>query len=82
MVRLGFVVSQIREIEEARQKRLEQQPESGPHAMVRQLARVVGVGIETADMLVTAKPSKTIRANKRKAKLKAKHRRQRARATA
>jgi hypothetical protein len=50
--------------------------------MVRQLARVVGVGIETADMLVTAKPSKTIRANKRKAKLKAKHRRQRARATA
>jgi transposase len=82
MARLGFVVSQIREIEEARQKRLEQQPESGPYAMVRQLARVVGVGIETADMLVTAKPSKTIRANKRKAKLKAKHRRQRARATA
>jgi transposase len=79
MARLGFVVSQIREIEEARQKRLEQQPESGPHAMVRQLARVVGVGIETADMLVTAKPSKTIRA---KAKPKAKHRRQRARATA
>jgi hypothetical protein len=30
----------------------------------------------------TAKPSKTIRANKRKARLKAKHRRQRARATA
>ena len=30
----------------------------------------------------TAKPSKTVRANKRKAKLKAKHRRQRARATA
>jgi hypothetical protein len=28
--------------------------------MVRQLARVVGVGIETADMLVTTKPSKTI----------------------
>jgi hypothetical protein len=34
MARLGFVVSQIREIEAARQKRLEQQPESGPHAMV------------------------------------------------
>ena len=30
----------------------------------------------------TAKASKTIRANKRKAKLKAKHRRQRARVTA
>src|SRR6267142_1443838 len=48
MARLGFVVGQIREIEEARQKRLEQEPETGPHAMVRQLARVVGVGIETA----------------------------------
>jgi hypothetical protein len=37
---LGFVVSQIREIEDARQKRLEQQPETGPHAMVRRLACV------------------------------------------
>ena len=37
---------------QARQKRLEQEPETGPHAMVRLLARVVGVGIETADMLV------------------------------
>src|ERR1700724_111939 len=52
MARLGFVVSQIRQIEDARQKRLEQKPETGPHAMVRQLARVIGVGIETADMLV------------------------------
>ena len=52
MARLGFVVSQIREIEDARQKRLEQQPETGPHAMVRRLARIVGVGVETADMLV------------------------------
>jgi len=30
MARLGFVVSQIREIEAARQKRLEQQHETGP----------------------------------------------------
>jgi len=52
MARLGFVVSQIRQIEEARQKRLEQETETGPHAMVRLIARVVGVGIETADMLV------------------------------
>jgi transposase len=52
MARLGFVVNQIREIEEARQKRLEQQHETGPHAMVRLLARIVGVGVETADMLV------------------------------
>jgi transposase len=52
MARLGFVVSQIKEIEAARQKRLEQEPETEPHAMVRLLARVVGVGVETADMLV------------------------------
>src|SRR5436190_8289004 len=51
VARLGFVVSQIREIEDARQKRLEQS-ETGPHAMVRRLARIVGVGVETADMLV------------------------------
>ena len=31
---------------------LEQHPETGPHAMVRLLARIVGVGVETADMLV------------------------------
>jgi len=52
MARLGFVISQIREIEEARQKRLEQQHETGAHDMVRQLARIVGVGVETADLLV------------------------------
>jgi transposase len=52
MARLSLVVSQIKEIEAARQKRLEQQDETGPHAMVRLLARIVGVGVETADMLV------------------------------
>jgi hypothetical protein len=50
MARLGFIVSQIKEIEAARQKRLEQEPETQPHAMVRHLARVVGVGVETADI--------------------------------
>jgi transposase len=64
MARLGFVVSQIREIEDARQKRLEQEPETGPHAMVRQLARVVGVGIETADMLVHEVLSRPMRDRK------------------
>jgi transposase len=52
MARLGFVVSQIREIEEARQKRLEQQHETEPHAMIWRLARIVGIGVETADLLV------------------------------
>ena len=52
MARLGFVVSQIQEIEKARQKRLEQHPETGPDAMVRRLVCIVGIGVETADMLV------------------------------
>ena len=44
--RLRFAISQVKEVEKARQKRLKQEPESGPHAMVRLLARVVGIGIE------------------------------------
>ena len=64
MARLGFVVSQIREIEDTRQKRLEQQPETGHHAMVRQVARVIGIGIETADMLVNEVLSPTMRDRK------------------
>src|ERR1700716_3578885 len=64
LARLGFVVSQIREIEEARQKRLEQQHETGPHAMIRLLARIVGVGVETADMLVHEVLSRPMRDRK------------------
>src|SRR5712671_200676 len=64
MARLGFVVSQIKEIEEARQKRLEQEPETEPHAMVRHLARVVGLGVETADILVNEVLSRPMRDRK------------------
>jgi len=64
IARLGFVVSQIKEIEEARQERLEQEPETRPHAMVRHLARVVGVGIETVDMLVHEVLSRPMRDRK------------------
>ena len=52
MARLRFIVDQINEIEAARLQRLEQAPVEGPTAMVRLVARVIGVGIETADMLV------------------------------
>ncbi len=52
MVRRRLVSDQIRQIEDARLERLKQAPSDGPHAMVRLLARVIGVGIETADMLV------------------------------
>src|SRR4029434_5740245 len=52
MVRRRLVSDQIRQIEDARLERLKQAPSAGPHAMVRLLARVIGIGIETADMLV------------------------------
>ena len=52
MARLAVVREQIDEIERARLQALQQPAKSGPHAMVRLLARIVGVGIETADMLV------------------------------
>ncbi len=61
MARLGFVVGQIREIEAARLERLERHPEQGAHAMVRMLARVVGVGVETADLLVHEILSRNLR---------------------
>src|ERR1700752_4527320 len=52
MQRRRLISDQIRQIEEARLERIKQAPGDGPHAMVRLLARVIGVGIETADMLV------------------------------
>src|SRR5437879_3080499 len=61
MVRRRLVSDQIRQIEGARLERLEQAPCDGPHAMVRLLARVIGVGIETADMLVQEVLSRNMR---------------------
>ncbi len=61
MARLRFVKEQIKEIEAARTERLEQAPEEGQNAMIRLLARVVGVGIETADMLVQEVLSRNLR---------------------
>jgi transposase len=52
MARLSFIVGQIKEIADARQEGLATQPDHGPHARVRLLARVIGIGIETADRLV------------------------------
>src|SRR6202000_1394573 len=61
MGRLRFIMDQIKEIEETRLHRLQQSPEKGTHAMVRLLARVIGVGIETADMLVHEILSRNLR---------------------
>jgi len=45
----------------ARLERIEHAPSDGPHAMVRLLARVIGIGIETADMLVQEVLSRNMR---------------------
>jgi transposase len=61
MARLRLVREQIAEVEAARLERLEEEPGSRPHAMVRLLARVIGVGVETADMLVREVLSRDLR---------------------
>jgi len=61
MARRRLVNDQIRQIEDTRVERLEQAPSDGLHAMVRLLARVIGVGIETADMLVQEVLSRNMR---------------------
>jgi transposase len=66
MARLGVVHEQIKEIEQERLRKLKTsaRTEKGPHAMVRLIARVVGIGIETADMLVNEILSRHLRDSK------------------
>lgn len=52
MARYRLLGDQVKEIETARTEQLENGQQDGPNAMVRLLAQVVGIGIETADMLV------------------------------
>jgi len=52
LANLASLREQIKAIEQARLERLEQAPKSRTNAMVRMLASIVGVGIETADRLV------------------------------
>jgi transposase len=61
MERRRLVMEQIRQIEDARLERLKQAPKVGPNVMVQLLARVIGVGIETADMLVQEILSRNLR---------------------
>jgi transposase len=61
MARLRFVMDQIREIETARIERIKRAPEEKSNAMVRMLASITGVGIETADMLVSEVLSRNLR---------------------
>jgi transposase len=61
MTRLAMVRGQIEVIERTRLERLRQAPADGPNAMVLLLARIIGVGVETADMLVQEILSRTLR---------------------
>jgi transposase len=61
MARRQFIRQQILEIETARQQQYAKGSRDGPNAMVRLLARVIGVGIETADMLVQEVLSRNLR---------------------
>lgn len=61
LARLAIVRAQIGAIEQARRERLERAPAGGPHAMVRLLASIIGIGVETADMLVQEILSRNLR---------------------
>ena len=61
LARLAILREQIKAIEQARLERLQQAPDTGPNAMIRLLAGVLGVGIETADMLVQEVLSRNLR---------------------
>jgi len=61
MARKQFVAEQIRQIEKARLEQLKQAPKTGPNLMVLVLMRVIGIGIETADMLVNEILSRNMR---------------------
>jgi transposase len=61
LARLALVRNQIETIERVRLERLEQAPKTGSNAMVRLLASIIGVGVETADMLVQEILSRNMR---------------------
>jgi transposase len=61
MDRRRLVAEQIRQIQKARLECLKQAPNAGPNPMVCLLARVIGIGIETADMLVQELLSRNLR---------------------
>jgi len=61
LARKQFVAEQIQQIEKARLEQLKLAPKTGPNLMVLLLMRVIGIGIETADMLVKEILSRNLR---------------------
>ena len=52
IARYRFICDQIKAIEQERLERLKRAPQQATHAMLLMLAKILGIGIETADMLV------------------------------
>jgi len=52
IARYRVVCDQIKAIEQERLERLKRAPQQATHAMLLMLAKILGIGIETADMLV------------------------------
>jgi len=61
LARKQLVAEQIGQIEKARLEQLKQAPKAGANLMVLVLVRVIGIGIETADMLVKEILSRNLR---------------------
>jgi transposase len=61
MARLRLIAEQIKAIETARLEHLKQRPQEDFHPMILLLARIRGLGIETADMLVHEVLSRLLR---------------------
>jgi transposase len=61
IARLQLVREQIKAIETQRVERLQRAPQQGAHPMVLLLARLLGLGLETADMLVHEALSRNLR---------------------
>jgi transposase len=64
MAQLRLIREQIKEIEKARLARLKKAPQEGAHPMLLMLAKVLGIGLETADMLVHEVLSRELRDDK------------------
>ena len=61
MQRRQMIKARIAEIEAARLQRLKQAPSAGANAMIVLLARIMGIGVETAEMLTLEVLSRQLR---------------------
>jgi transposase len=61
LAHLAFLREQRKTVEQLRLERLQQAPKTGTNAMVLMLASIIGIGIDTADLLVQELLSRNLR---------------------